>query len=108
MDHLHKVLQDNHYPTQFFQQCKSQQKANEKPNQSRGKFIEGARAVIPYIKGLNEQYRHTLAKCRVRVFFKGTSTTKSLFMHPKDPIPDAQKTDIIYHWKCPANNCTTE
>ena len=27
-------------------------------------------------------------------------------MHPKDPIPDAQKTDIIYHWKCPADNCT--
>ena len=29
-------------------------------------------------------------------------------MHPKDPIPDAQKTDIIYHWKCPAENCTAE
>ena len=29
-------------------------------------------------------------------------------MHPKDPIPDAHKTDIIYHWKCPANNCTAE
>ena len=29
-------------------------------------------------------------------------------MHPKVPIPDAQKTDIIYHWKCPANNCTAE
>ena len=29
-------------------------------------------------------------------------------MHPKDLIPDAQKTDIIYHWKCPANNCTGE
>ena len=29
-------------------------------------------------------------------------------MHPKDPIPDAQKTDIIYHWKCPAHNCTAE
>ena len=26
----------------------------------------------------------------------------------KDPIPDAQKTDIIYHWKCPAHNCTAE
>ena len=51
---------------------------------------------------------HTLAKYRVRVFFKGTSTIKSLLMHPKDPIPDAQKTDIIYHWKCPANNCTAE
>ena len=29
-------------------------------------------------------------------------------MHLKDPIPDAQKTDIIYHWKCLANNCTAE
>ena len=49
-----------------------------------------------------------LAKYRVRVFFKGTSTIKSLLIHPKNPIPDAQKTDIIYHWKCPANNCTTQ
>ena len=62
----------------------------------------------PYIKGLSEQYRHTLAKYRVRVLFNGTSTIKYLLMHPKDPIPDAQKTDIIYHWKCPANNCTAE
>ena len=29
-------------------------------------------------------------------------------MHPKDLIPDAQKTDIIYHWKCPADNYTAE
>ena len=108
MDHLHKVLQDNHYPTQFSQQDKPQQKANKKPNPSTVKFIEGARLVIPYIKGLSEQYRHTLTKHRVRVFFKGTSTIKSLPMHPKDPIADAQKTDIIYHWKCPANNCTAE
>ena len=108
MDHLHRVLQDNHYPTQFFQQGKPQQKANKKPNPSTVKFIEGARVVIPYIKGLSEQYRHPLVKYRVRVFFTGTSTIRSLLMHPKDPIPDAHKTDIIYHWKCPANNCTAE
>ena len=104
MDHLHKVLQDNHYPTQFFQQSTPQQKANKKPNPSTVKFIEGATVVIPYIKGLSEQYRHTLAKYRVRVFLKGTSTTKFLLMHPKDPIPDAQKTDIIYHWKAQLHN----
>ena len=99
MDHLHKVLQDNHYPTQFFQQSKPQQKANKKPNPSTVKCIEGARVVISYFKGLSEWYRHTLAKYRVRVFFKGTSPIKSILMHPKDPIPDAQKTDIIYHWQ---------
>ena len=108
MDHLHKVLLENHYPTQFFQEGKSQQKANKKPNTSTENFIERARVVIPYIKGLSEQYRHTLAKYIVRVFFKGTSTIKSLLMHLKDPIPDEQKIDIIYHWKCPANNCTAE
>ena len=27
---------------------------------------------------------------------------------PRSSILDAQKTDIIYHWKCPANNCTVE
>ena len=108
MDHLCKVLHDNNYPTQFFQQDKPQQKTNKKPNPSTGRFIEGVRVVIPYIKGLSEQYRHILAKYKVRVFFKGTSTIKSLFMHLKGPIPDAQKTDIIYQWKCPTSNCTAE
>ena len=71
-------------------------------------MIEGARVVIPYIKGLSKQYIHTLAKYRVKVSFKGTITIKSLLMYPKDPIPDAQKTDIIYHWKFPADNCTAK
>ena len=67
----------------FFQQGKPQQKTNKKPNPATGKFIEGARVVIPYIKGLSEQYRHTLAKYSVRVFYKGTSTIRSLLMHQK-------------------------
>ena len=41
-----------------------------------------------------------------RVFFNGTSTIRFLLMHQKIPIPHAQNTDIIYHWKCPAYNCT--
>ena len=67
MDHFHKVLQGNHYPTQFFQQGKPQQKTNKKSNPSMEKFIEGAKVVIPYIKGLNEQYRHTLAMFSLKV-----------------------------------------
>ena len=108
MDHLHKLLQGNHCPTQFFQQDKAQQKSNKTPIPSTGKFTEGATVVIPYIKCLSEQYRHTLAKYRVKVFFRGTSTIMFLLMHPKDPIPDGQKTDMIYHWKHPANNHTAE
>ena len=62
MDHLHKALQNNHYPTQLFQQGKPKQKVSKKPNLSTGKFTEGARVVIPYIKSLSEQYRYALAK----------------------------------------------
>ena len=81
---------------------------NRKPNLSTIMLIEGARIVIPYIKGLGAQYRHTIAKYKVIVFFQGTSNVKSLLMHLKDPILYAQKTDIIYPWKCPAVNCTAE
>ena len=70
MDHLHKVPQNNHCPTQFFQQGKPQQKANKKPNPSTVKFIEGARVVMPYIKGLSEKYRHILAKYKVKSFLQ--------------------------------------
>ena len=31
MDHLHNILLDNHYPTQFFQQSHPNRKANKKP-----------------------------------------------------------------------------
>ena len=78
MDHLHKVLTDNHYPTQFFQQGKPQQKTNGKPNPPTGKFI-GARVVIPYIKGLSEQYRHTLAKYKVKEFSSKVPVLSSLY-----------------------------
>ena len=70
MDYLHKVLQDNHYPPQFFQQGKPKQKTNKKPNPSMEKFIEEARVVIPYIKGLSEQYRHTLANTELEFSLK--------------------------------------
>ena len=68
IDHLHKVLQDNHYSLQLFEQGKTQTENQQKPNPSMEKFIEGGTVVIPYIKGLSEQYRHTLAKYRVKSF----------------------------------------
>ena len=68
---------------------------NRQPTKAKAIFREEARVTIPYIKGLSEQYRHNLAKYRATVFFKGSSTITSVLMHPKDPIPDAQKTYII-------------
>ena len=54
---------------------------NRKPNQSTGKFIEGAKVVIPYIKGPIEQYRHTLAKHKVKDFSLKVPVPSSLYSH---------------------------
>ena len=78
-----------------FNKANPQQKANKKLNPSTGKFTEEARSVIPYINGLCEMYKKTLAKYKVRVPFEGTTTMTSVLMHPKDPITDAQKTDNL-------------
>ena len=108
MDHLHNVLQDNHYATHFIHQDTAKQKSNRKSNPTNGKFTVGARAFIAYIKGISKQYRHTLAKSQLEFSLKAPAPSSLYSYIQKDPIADAQKTDIIYHWKCSANNCTAE
>ena len=70
MDHLHKVLQDNHYPIQFFQQGKP----NRKPTKSQTHLQESLQKKVHLsyhtYKGLSEQYRHTLAKYKVNSFLQ--------------------------------------
>ena len=79
------------------------------PNPPTGKFIEGARSCHTIHQKTHWTIQMHLAKYKVRIiFFKSTRTFKSLLMHPKDSISDAQETDIIYHWKWPAHNCTAE
>ena len=41
----------------------------------------------------------------IQVCFKGVNALKSLLMHPKDKVPNDQKKDIVYHWKCQADGC---
>ena len=108
MVHLHKVLQDNHYPTQFFQQGKPQQKNQQKAYPTHSKVYRRTLSCHTIHQRPQWTVQTYPNKIQLKVFFKGTSTIKSLLVHPKDPIPDEQKTHIIYHWKCPANNCTAE
>ena len=85
----------------------NKQNPNKKPNQLSRKFIEETRVVIPYIKGLSEQCRCTLAKYKVKEFSsKEPAPSRHILKHPKDPMPNAQKTDITYHRKFLAHNCT--
>ena len=75
----------------FFKQGKPQQKTNKKLNPTE-KSIEGARVVIPYIKGLSETVQtHPSKNTKLEFSLKALAPSNLLFMHPKDPIPDGSE-----------------
>ena len=41
----------------------------------------------------------------IQVYYNGTNTLRTLLGNPKDKDPRANKTGIIYHYKCPNINC---
>ena len=62
---------------------------------------------VPYFSGLSEAFKEILKYMAVQVCFKGVKTLKSLLMHPKDKVPSSQKEDIVYHWECLADSCSS-
>ena len=37
----------------------------------------------------------------------GYTVPNTLLMHPKDKVPTSQKKDIVYHWECQADRCSS-
>ena len=62
---------------------------------------------VPYFPGLSESFKKIFKYTPVQVCFKGVNTLKSMLMHPKDRIPNDQKKDLVYHWECKADGCTS-
>ena len=60
---------------------------------------------VPYFPGLSESFKKIFKYTPVQVCFKGVNTLKSMLMHPKDKVPNDQKKDLVYHWKCKADGC---
>ena len=54
---------------------------------------------MPYIKGLGEKIRRILRSADINTAFKPHTTRRRLLVSPKDPIPQMQKTGVVYH-KC--------
>ena len=55
-----------------------------------------------------ERFKMTYNSLEIQVHFKGTNTTKTLLMAPKDRDNKLQESGIIYRIKCPHINCPEE
>ena len=56
---------------------------------------------VPYVLGLNDEFRRTFYDANVQVISKGTNTLKSIIMHLKDKILLHPKQNIAYKWVYP-------
>ena len=62
---------------------------------------------VPYFPGLSESFKKIFKYIPIQVCFKGMNTLKSLLMHPKDKVSNEQKKDVVYHWECQADGCSS-
>ena len=61
-----------------------------------------ASTVIPYVRGVSESIRRILSPLGIRVCYKPFQTLKQMLSHPKDPVPDLQRRDVVYKIPCAA------
>ena len=62
--------------------------------------------VVPYIQCIGEKVKKVCKAKGIQVHFKGTITLRTLLVRPRDKDPKLNKSGVIYHFKCPAINCT--
>ena len=58
------------------------------------------RVTIPYIQGVLEMMTRILSDINVQVHMKPFRTLRRILSHPKDHIPDDDKSSIVYKINC--------
>ena len=59
-----------------------------------------SRVTIPYIQGVLEALTRILSDINVQVHMKPFRTLRKILSHPKDRIPDDDKSNVIYKINC--------
>ncbi|BHF83033.1 hypothetical protein SprV_0802617400 [Sparganum proliferum] len=95
----------NGYPRSFVNKClcrrhtKTDGEKKQRPEIFR---------VLPYVRNVSEATEHTLRPLSVGVGHRPEATIRRLIMQPKDWLPPADTSGVIYRVKCldcPANYC---
>ena len=88
-EHVALALKHNSYPTALIKQESTRRQSGLKPQ---GDTEWKSSVVIPYVRGVSEAVRHTLAQLKVRVSYRPHITLRQLLSNLKNTIPDLQKS----------------
>ena len=115
--HLTTSLKRCKYPTWALNRIKlKNQKVTSNKNNKRGTKptrpeqpnINQPHIVVPYHRGLSENFKRTCSRQGVQVHLKGGLTIKNLLMAPKDKDTIMKKIGVIYRYKCNRVECDEE
>ena len=100
--HVGSVLRMNGYPSQLTKDPGKASGRSQDPPTSDQTTRWKASTVIPYVRGVSESIRRILSPLGIRVCYKPFQTLKQTLSHPKDPVPDLQRRDVVYKIPCAA------
>ena len=93
--HLEQNWKQNGYPECFLSsQCSPSRKDREEKDDPR------SHVTIPYIQGVSEAVTRILSDINVQVHMKPFRTLRRILSHPKDCIPDDDKSSVVYKINC--------
>ena len=113
LKHLHEVLHQCRYPKWAITKILKQQEQRRTRNRrDQGKNTSQTQKkchiVVPYTKGICENYKTICSKYGVQVYFKGGNTLKNILMFAKDKETITKQSNIIYWYKCGRIECDDE
>ena len=97
---ISQALIRNGYPISFSQRHSYPSQKQPSPSQAP---TTTAHTTIPYIRGTSEAIRRIFSPLGIRTTFCPTNTLRRLLVHPKDPVPERERSCVIY--RIPCTNC---
>ncbi len=101
--HLHNVFQLNGYTRNVVRQYVKRRPANP-TTANTSQNDQSSRCSMPYIKGVLVCTARILGRHRIQVGCKPCKTLRQLLMQPKDPLPHALRSDVVYRVDCKGCN----
>ena len=91
---MKETLHQNGYPERFLLSQHSPSRKNEEKDDSRSWIT------ILYIQSVSEAVTRILSNIDVQVHMKPFRTVRRILSHPKNRIPDGDKSNIVYKISC--------
>jgi len=94
--HITQALRRNGYPHSLISKYSRPKTPSLPTSTSKPKAI----VVLPYIRNVSEAIQRILSQLELVVRFRPHRTLHNLLSHPKDPIPEMDRTGVVYRIPC--------